>query len=136
MKRTTKVSWFAQAVAALILGQSLFFKFSGAQEAVNLFTQLGVEPWGRLSLGVVELLVVVMLLVPRLAALGGVATVGIMLGAMFSHLTVLGIEINGDGGALFAMALIALAAGACVTWIRRSELAQTARSVSGVLGRA
>ena len=123
MKKTqTLATWIAQIVAAVILAQTLFFKFSGAEEAVALFTKLGVEPYGRIGLGIVELVTVVLLLVPRTAALGGLVTVGLMVGAVASHLGPIGIEVNGDGGALFAMALVTFAAGAVTTWIRRREL--------------
>lgn len=117
-----RIAWAAQILAAAILAQTLFFKFTGAPEARFIFETLGVEPWGRIALGVVELLVAAMLLIPRSAALGGVAAVGLMFGAIGSHLGPLGIEVQGDGGLLFALALITLAAGAAVTWIRRAEL--------------
>jgi len=117
-----RASWAAQVVAAVILGQTLFFKFSGAPEAVALFTKLGVEPFGRIGLGIVELIGVVLLLVPRTAAFGGALTLGLMVGAVGSHLGPLGIEVEGDGGALFAMAVITLAAGALITWLRRHTL--------------
>lgn len=121
------MSWAAQLVAAAILAQSLFFKFTGAPEAKALFEPLGAEPWGRFALGVVELITVGLLLVPRTAALAGVITVGLMLGAIGSHVAVLGIDHEGDGGLLFAMAWITLAAGAGVTWLRRKDLPRLRR---------
>ncbi len=121
-KNAKRISWIAQIIAAVILGQSLFFKFGGAPEAVQLFTALGVEPWGRLAVGTFELVVVVLLLVPRTAAIGAIAAMGLMVGAIGSHLTVLGIDLQGDGGALFAMALIVLAASLTVAIIRRREI--------------
>lgn len=117
-----RISLIARLVAAVILGQTLFFKFTGAEEAVHIFTTLGVEPWGRLGLGVMELINVALLLIPRTAAFGGAMTVGLMFGAVASHLGPLGIDVQGDGGALFTMALVALAAGAVVAWIGRKEL--------------
>ena len=117
-----KVAWAAQIVAAVILGQTLYFKFSAAPEAVALFTKLGVEPWGRVALGVVELVAVALLLVPRTAVLGGALTVGLMVGAVGSHLGPLGIEVEGDGGQLFLLALVTLVAGGVVVWLRRQEL--------------
>ncbi len=116
------VSWIAQLVAAVILLQTLFFKFTGAPEAVAIFERLGVEPWGRIGLGVVELVTALMLIVPRTAALGGLAAMGLMVGAIGSHLTVLGIEHEGDGGALFIMAWVTLVAAGTVAWLRRGEL--------------
>ena len=121
-RRARIASWTAQIVAAAILGQTLFFKFSGAPESVALFEKLGAEPYGRIGLGVVELIAVALLLVPRTAVLGGVLTAGLMAGAVGSHLTVLGIESNGDGGALFALAVVTLLSGLTVTALRRAEL--------------
>jgi hypothetical protein len=120
--KALKLTWAAQILAAVILGQTLFFKFTGAPEAVELFTTLGVEPFGRIGLGVVELVTVILLLVPRTAALGGLVTLGLMLGAVGSHLTVLGIEVAGDGGALFGMAVVTALAGGVIAFTRRAEL--------------
>ena len=121
------LSWSCQLVAAGILAQTLFFKLSGAPEAKSIFEPLGVEPWGRIGTAVVEWIAAVLLLIPRTAALGGVVTVGIMLGAIGAHLTVLGIEHEGDGGLLFAMAWTTLVAGAGVTWLRRQDLSRFCR---------
>lgn len=117
-----RISWIAQLIAAVILGQSLFFKFTGAPESVAIFTALGVEPWGRLFVGAVEVVAVVLLLVPRTAALGALVTTGLMIGAIGSHLTVLGITVQGDSGTLFAMAWTVLAASMIVATLRRREL--------------
>lgn len=120
--KALKFTWAAQILAAVILGQTLLFKFSGAPESVELFTTLGVEPFGRIGLGLVELVAVVLLLLPRTAALGGLLTLGLMLGAVGSHLTVLGIEVAGDGGALFGMAVVTALAGGVIAYMRRAEL--------------
>lgn len=116
------VSWVAQILAAVILGQTLFFKFTGADEAKAIFTKLGAEPWGRIGTGVVELVTVVLLLRARTAAYGGVLAIGLMLGAIGSHLGPLGIEVEGDGGLLFGMGIVTLIAGIVVAWIRRADL--------------
>jgi len=121
-----RASWALQLIAAAILLQTLYFKFSGAPEAVAIFERLGVEPWGRIGLGVAELVVGVMLLVPRTAALGGLAAAGLMVGAIGSHLFVIGIEHEGDGGALFAMAWVTLVAGLGVAWLRRRNRSASA----------
>ena len=117
-----RVSWLLQLIAAAILFQTLFFKFTAAPEAVALFEKLGVEPWGRLVLGGIELLVGIALLVPRTALLGALAAAGLMVGAIASHLLILGIEVGGDGGSLFAMACITLVAALGVIWLRRGRL--------------
>lgn len=117
-----RLSWAGQLIAAGIIGSTTFFKLSGAQESVDLFTTLGVEPWGRIGLGIVEVITVILLLMPRTAALGGVMALGIISGAIFSHLTVLGIVYNDDGGSLFMMAVIVFVASALVSWLRRKEI--------------
>jgi hypothetical protein len=120
--RSAGVSWILQLLAAAILGQTLAFKFTGAPESRWIFEQLGAEPWGRWASGTAELVAVVLLLVPRTAALGALLALGVMAGAIGSHLTRLGIEVGGDGGTLFALALVTTAASATVAWIRRAEL--------------
>lgn len=116
------VSWFLQILAALILGQTLFFKFTGAPESIEIFSRLGAEPVGRYFTGVMELIAVVLLLTPRSAALGALLSMGIISGAILSHLTILGIEIQGDGGLLFGLAVVVFAASAGVAWMRRAQV--------------
>ena len=123
MTRTARIlAWTLQLLAAGILGQTLFFKFSGAPESVYIFETLGAEPWGRLGSGVVELLTVLLLLRARTAALGGLLAAGVMVGALGAHLTKLGIEVEGDGGTLFALACVTFVAGLSVAWLRRGSL--------------
>jgi hypothetical protein len=116
-----------QLTVAGILLQTLFFKFTGAEESVYIFSTLGAEPWGRIGSGVVELLAAVLLLVPSTVPFGALLTIGLMVGAIGSHLTVLGIEIKGDGGLLFALAVIAFAGSAIVLLIRRAQIPMLAR---------
>jgi hypothetical protein len=115
-------SWTCQIVAAAILGQTLFFKFTGAPEARYIFTTLGVEPWGRIGTGVLELITVALLLYPRTSVFGAVLALGLMGGAILSHLTRLGIEVQGDHGLLFKLALTTLTAAAVVLVLRRRDL--------------
>jgi hypothetical protein len=121
-KTSIRLSWIAQIVAAVILGQTLFFKFAGAPESIYIFERLGVEPWGRYATGVVELGAVVLLLMPRTAGLGALMTIGLMLGALGSHATALGIEVQGDGGLLFGLAVITLVAAGTVAYLRRMQI--------------
>ena len=118
------LSWIFRLVAAIILLQTLFFKFTGAPESVYIFSALGVEPWGRIGSGVVELIVSLLLLVPRTAWLGAVGALGVISGAILSHLTVLGIEVQGDGGTLFYLALAVFFSSLIVLYIHRSDLQQ------------
>src|SRR3954469_4126455 len=100
------IGWLCRIVAPVILAQTLFFKFTGAEESVYIFTRVGAEPWGRIGSGVLELIAAAMLLTPALVTYGAILTIGLMAGALLSHLTVLGIAVMGDGGLLFALALI------------------------------
>ncbi len=104
------LSLVLRIVAAVILLQTLYFKFTGAPESVDLFTKLGVEPWGRIGTGVVELFTGILLLIPSTAFLGAFLGMGVMTGAIGSHLLVLGIESAGDGGTLFILAIIVFVA--------------------------
>ncbi len=126
---TRIASWFCQLAAAAILLQTLFFKFTGAPESVAIFSQLGAEPWGRIGIGVAELVAAVLLLVPASAALGALVAAGLMVGAVGSHLLVLGVEVQGDGGLLFGLALVVLAASLTVLTLRRQELRDLANRV-------
>jgi hypothetical protein len=115
-------SWLLQLLAAAILLQTLFFKFTGAEESVYIFSTLGMEPVGRIGSGVVELVAAVLLLVPSTVTAGAVLALGLMAGAMVSHLTVLGIEVKGDGGLLFGLAVAVFVSAAIVLFLRRSEI--------------
>jgi hypothetical protein len=98
-------SWIVRLTAAVILLQTLFFKFTGAPESVYIFTKVGMEPWGRYGSGVVELIAAVLLLSRCHCWLGATLALGVMGGAIMSHLTTLGIVVQDDGGLLFALAI-------------------------------
>ncbi len=115
-------SWIAQLVVAVILLQTLFFKFTGAPESVHIFEQLGAEPWGRIGSGIAELIAGVLLLVPATAATGAVLALGIISGAIVSHLTVLGIVVQDDGGTLFILACVVFVGAAIVAFLRRRQI--------------
>jgi putative oxidoreductase len=102
------IGWVLRLIAAFIMIQSLFFKFSGAEESIYIFSKLGMEPWGRIGTGIIELFASALLLIPRTTWLGAIAGIGTMSGAIFFHLTTLGIEVQGDNGQLFIYAVITL----------------------------
>ena len=116
------VSWICRIAAAVILLQTLYFKFSGASESVYIFTKLGVEPWGRYASGVVELFAALLLLFPRTTWAGALLAAAVMLGAIGSHLTKLGIVVQNDGGLLFALALIVLTCALVTAYIHRRQI--------------
>ncbi|GAC1700757.1 MAG: DoxX family protein [Candidatus Acidiferrum sp.] len=109
-------------LAALILLQTLFFKFTGAPESIYIFTKVGAEPWGRIGSGVIELIAAILLLTPRFTWLGSVLALGVMTGAIASHLTILGIQVQGDGGLLFALALTVFLATGINLFLHRKEI--------------
>lgn len=119
------ISWLFQLLAALILLQTLYFKFTAAPESVYIFESVGMEPWGRYGSGVLELIAGVLLLVPGLSWLGALLGVGVISVALFFHITSLGIEIMGDGGALFYLAVTVFVSCLAILWIRRSEMVNT-----------
>jgi putative oxidoreductase len=116
------LDWIVRVVAAGVLLQTLYFKFTGAPESVYIFTTLGMEPWGRIGSGVAELVASGLLLWTGTAGFGGVLAAGLMGGAIVSHLTKLGVEVQGDGGLLFALAWIVLICSIVTVALHRGEL--------------
>lgn len=115
------LSWILRIVAAVILLQTLYFKFTAHPESVELFTKLGVEPWGRIGTGVIELITGILLLIPATAFIGSFLSFGLMSGAILSHLTVIGIESKADGGKLFTLAIVVFAASLILLILHRKE---------------
>ncbi|MEI9917512.1 MAG: DoxX family protein [Bacteroidota bacterium] len=122
MKTTNIVSWVLRLVAAFIMMQTLYFKFTAQPESIYIFTQVGMEPWGRIGTGVAELIASILLLIPATVVLGALLSIGVMLGAIVVHLFILGIQVQGDGGQLFAYAMIVLIASIVLLVIHREQL--------------
>lgn len=115
-------SWICRLVAAVILLQTLFFKFTGAPESVYIFTQVHMEPWGRYGSGIAELIAAILLLIPCRAWAGALLAIGVMLGAIGSHLTVLGISVQNDRGLLFGLALAVFTASLATAILHRHQI--------------
>lgn len=113
---------FSRVLAAVIMIQTLYFKFTGAPESVYIFTTVGMEPWGRWGVGFMELIASLLLLVPVSAWLGAGLALGLMLGAIGMHLTLLGINVQDDGGYLFFLAVVVSACAIVVLWFDREKL--------------
>jgi uncharacterized membrane protein YphA (DoxX/SURF4 family) len=120
--KITIVSWILRLVAAGILLQTLFFKFTAAPESVYIFSTLGMEPFGRISSGVAELIAAVLLLIPRTTLLGALLSCGVMSGAIASHILILGYEVQNDGGTLFILALITFICSAALVFIHKKQI--------------
>lgn len=116
------ISWLLRIVAAFIMIQTLFFKFTGAEESIYIFSKLGMEPWGRIGTGIVELVASILLLVPRTTWLGAIFGLGTMSGAILSHLTILGIEVQNDGGQLFIYAIVTALSCAILLFLERQKI--------------
>ena len=121
-KSARVVSWVCRVTAAVILLQTLFFKFTSAPESVYIFTKVGMEPWGRYGSGVVELIAAVLLLSPCHCWLGALLALGVMGGAIMSHLTKLGIVVQDDGGLLFALAITVFVTCAITAFLQRNQI--------------
>jgi uncharacterized membrane protein YphA (DoxX/SURF4 family) len=120
--RTKILSWIARLLAAVILLQTLFYKFTGAKESKFIFTQLGAEPWGRIGSGIMELIAAILILIPRTTAYGALLGLGIMGGAILSHVLVLGWEVQDDHGQLFVYALLVFISCFYLVGINRKSL--------------
>jgi putative oxidoreductase len=136
MKTSKIVSWIARLVAALIMLQTLYFKFSGAEESIYIFKTVGMEPWGRYGVGVMELIAAILLLISATAWIGAALGASLMAGAIGMHLTILGISVsngNGetDGGQLFIYAVIVLIACIYVLFVNREHILQAVAKVRG-----
>ena len=120
-------------VAAVILLQTLYFKFTGAPESVYIFSQLGIEPYGRIGTGVLELIISMLLLVKRTSLIGAIFGIGVILGAILSHLLILGIEVQGDGGLLFGLAIIVFALLLLTVILQKEKLLLLVKKVKKVI---
>jgi hypothetical protein len=121
----TVISWAARLIVAFILLQTLFFKFTGAEESKFIFTALmgpELEAVGRIGSGMVELVAAILLLIPRTASIGAVIALGTITGAIFSHLTILGLEVQGDGGLLFILAMVVFVLSLVTLLLHRKDL--------------
>jgi uncharacterized membrane protein YphA (DoxX/SURF4 family) len=120
--KSSIVSWVLRVVVAVIFLQTLYFKFTGAEESIYIFSTLGIEPFGRIGSGIAELIAVILILIPRTILLGALLGLGVMLGAISSHLFVLGIEVQNDGGVLFIMAVISFLCCSVLVFQNKNEI--------------
>ncbi len=121
-RRQRVVSWMCGIIAAAIMLETLFYKFTGAEESVYIFSRMHTEPWWRWGQGIWELLASIGLLLPRWKWAGGILATGAMGAAILSHMTWLGFSILGDHGLLFGMACVTFACGFTVLMLHRQEI--------------
>ncbi|MGS2725893.1 DoxX family membrane protein [Psychroserpens sp. BH13MA-6] len=109
-------------VVAIILIQTLRFKFTGHEDSIYIFSKVGLEPYGRIGIGILELIAGLLLLFKKTAWAGALITIGVIGGAILMHLTVLGITINNDGGTLFYTAILTFILAICILYFDRKRL--------------
>ena len=114
--------WIVKLTAVVILLQTLFFKFTAAEESVYIFSSLGTEPYGRIGSGIVELIASILILIPRTTLLGALLGLGTMAGALLSHVLILGIEVKNDGGTLFILAIITFLCCSILVFYNRNSI--------------
>lgn len=120
--KSSLFTWLLRLVVAAILLQTLYFKFTGAEESIYIFKTLGMEPYGRIGSGIVELIASILILIPRTTLLGALLGLGVISGAILSHLFVLGIEVQNDGGTLFALAIITFLCCSILVYQNRNRI--------------
>ena len=116
------ISWIVRLIAAVIFFQTLYFKFTAHPDSVYIFSELGIEPYGRIGIGILELICGTLLLIPRTAGIGAFLGVGVISGAILAHLTRLGIEVKGDGGTLFYLAVVVFVCCSITVFIHRKDI--------------
>lgn len=122
MKKYFTFRFFLKLVVAVILLQTLFFKFTGAAESKYIFETIGMEPWGRIGSGIVELIAAILILMPRTSWIGAILALGTVSGAIFFHLTKLGIVVMDDGGLLFTLACVVFVFSLIILWMERQKI--------------
>jgi len=132
-KAKTILSWVLRIVSAVILLQTLFFKFTAAPESVYIFSKIGLEPFGRIGIGVGELIASILILLNPTKILGALLAIGLMSGAIFFHLTVLGVVVMNDGGLLLTYAALVWIASSTVVLLDRNELAMMLTQIRNLI---
>jgi len=122
MKKTSILNWVLKIIPAFIFLQTLFFKFTAAPESVYIFETLGLGAPGRIGTGIVELIATILIMIPRTTGIGALIGLGTVTGAILGHLSILGIEVQGDGGFLFGLAVVTFICCAILVWKNRNDI--------------
>lgn len=121
--------WAVRITAAIIMVQTLYFKFTAAEESVYIFTAIGMEPWGRIAVGIMELVASILILINPSAWIGAMLALGLMSGALLMHLTILGISVKDDGGYLFCLALIVFICSLIILFLNREKMRMVIKGI-------
>ncbi len=117
-----KLPQVLRILVAIILVYSVNCKLTAHPDCVYIFSKIGLEPYGRISIGFIELFSGILLFIPKTTWIGATLLLGIIGSAIMIHLTKLGIEVNNDGGALFIIAIVAFILSAIILWTKRREV--------------
>ena len=128
--KSSKIIFILRIAVAIILIQTLRFKFTAHPDSVYIFETVGLEPYGRIGIGILELIAGVLLLIPRTIWAGALLTLGLIGGAIMMHLTQLGIEVKDDGGVLFYTAIITFILSAIILYNQRKEIPFIGKALS------
>ena len=126
--KSSKIILIIRIAVAIILIQTLRFKFTAHPDSVYIFETVGMEPFGRIGIGIAELIAGILLLIPKSVWIGALLSLGIMTGAIFMHLTLLGISVNNDGGILFYTAIITFILSAIILYFERNRISFTIKN--------
>ena len=117
-----KFHFILKILGAVILTQTLFYKFSAHVDSVYIFTKVGIEPFGRIGIGILELIAAILILIPRTSWFGAVISIGVISGAILMHLSIIGIEVNNDNGLLFYLAVTVFILSLFILWNERKNI--------------
>ncbi|WP_298533489.1 DoxX family membrane protein [uncultured Algibacter sp.] len=109
-------------IVSVILIQTLRFKFTAHPDSIYIFEKVGLEPLGRIGIGIIELIAGILLLIPKTVWIGATLTIGIIGGAIIMHLTKIGIEVNNDNGTLFYTAIITFIFAGIILYFNRAQI--------------
>lgn len=116
------IPFILRLIVSIILIQTLRFKFTAHPDSVYIFTKVGLEPVGRIGIGIIELIASILFLIPKTVWLGSIITLGIIGGAITMHLTQLGIVVNNDRGILFITAVVTFLLSGIILFIYRKDI--------------
>lgn len=129
MKTLKIISWTLRITIAIIFLQTLYFKFTAHPDSVHIFSSLGLEPYGRIGVGVFELITALLLLINSTKIMGMVLSLSVIFGAVISHLLVIGTEVKGDSGSLFLLAIIVLIGSLILLILHKTELNEQLKKI-------
>jgi hypothetical protein len=108
-------------LSAILMLQTLYYKFSAAPESIYIFTELGIEPFGRIGIGIVELVASILLVFRKTSIFGAILGIGVIAGAIFAHIFIIGIEVQNDKGVLFGLAFVIFVASSLTIYVQKDK---------------